>query len=90
LAEEGQLSECFVILGWNINTRDLTIALPMKKFKRWENDLRDIIEGFICLFGVDVGSFKSRCFCMSFDAVVPELNSSGSNFMGYLKQIEEN
>ncbi len=43
LAEEGTLSECLMILGWNINTRLLTIALPSKKFKHWNADLRDII-----------------------------------------------
>jgi len=43
LAEEGQLSETFTILGWDINTRDLTIALPPKKFKRWDKDLATTI-----------------------------------------------
>jgi len=43
LAEEGQLSECFTILGWNLNTRNLTIALPPKKFNRWNKELGEII-----------------------------------------------
>jgi len=43
LAEEGQLAEKFTILGWNINTRTLTISLPDKKFKTWSKDLEQII-----------------------------------------------
>jgi hypothetical protein len=43
LEEEGQLSEQFTILGWIINTRTLTLALPKKKFSRWTKDLQDII-----------------------------------------------
>ncbi len=45
LAEEGTLSECLIILGWQINTRLLTIALPSKKFKIWNADLKSIISG---------------------------------------------
>jgi len=41
--EEGSLSESFTILGWDINTRNLTMALLAKKFKRWVNDLHLII-----------------------------------------------
>jgi len=33
LMEEGCLSENFTILGWDINTRNLTMALPAKKYK---------------------------------------------------------
>jgi hypothetical protein len=43
LAEEGQLSQCFTVLGWDINTRCLTIALPKKKFSRWDKELGEII-----------------------------------------------
>jgi hypothetical protein len=43
LAEEGTLSECLTILGWKFNTRSLTIALPPKKFKLWNADLKVII-----------------------------------------------
>ncbi len=43
LVEEGRLSETFAVLGWDINTRLLTIALPKKKFLRWTKDLENII-----------------------------------------------
>jgi hypothetical protein len=43
LAEEGQLSECFTFLGWQINTRRMTIALPSKKSQRWDKELSTII-----------------------------------------------
>jgi hypothetical protein len=43
LAEEGQLAERFTILGWDIDTRKLTIALPLTKFNRWNKDLTRVI-----------------------------------------------
>jgi len=44
LHEEGFLSENPTILGWEINTRRLTIALPQKKFSIWEADLLQVIK----------------------------------------------
>jgi hypothetical protein len=41
LAEEGTMFECFTLLGWNINTRFLTLALPTKKDARWSKDLQE-------------------------------------------------
>jgi len=43
LQEEGFLSETPTILGWQINTRLLTISLPEKKFSIWDKELLDII-----------------------------------------------
>jgi len=43
LEEEGQMSECFVLLGWLINTRALTMALPPKKYNKWIKDLQQTI-----------------------------------------------
>jgi hypothetical protein len=43
LAEEGQLSETFTILGWDINTRKMLVALPSGKFSRWTKELGEII-----------------------------------------------
>jgi hypothetical protein len=42
--EGGSLSEEPIILGWLINTRLLTIALPTIKFKYWLSDLKHIIK----------------------------------------------
>jgi hypothetical protein len=39
LAEEGVMSEILIILGWQINTRLLTLALPKKKYTQWHQDL---------------------------------------------------
>jgi hypothetical protein len=36
LEDEGTLAEKLIILGWEINTRKLTIALPEKKLKPWK------------------------------------------------------
>lgn len=43
LLEEGVMSECLTILGWKINTRLLTLALPNKKFSTWNQDLYQVI-----------------------------------------------
>jgi hypothetical protein len=43
LAEEGRLSEVFIVLGWSINTRLLTLALPKKKFHCWMEDLKGML-----------------------------------------------
>jgi len=52
LEEEGRLSEQFTLLGWNINTRALTIALPPKKSTRWNIDLQTIITRKKVSFGL--------------------------------------
>jgi hypothetical protein len=44
LAEEGTLSETALILGWTVNTRSLTISLPLDKFREWRQDLKEIIQ----------------------------------------------
>ena len=43
LAEEGQLTEKIVILGWAFNLRALTMALPRDKFIHWSSDIDSII-----------------------------------------------
>jgi hypothetical protein len=43
LAEEGSMSEVLIILGWQINTRALTLALPNKKFTLWQQDLSQVL-----------------------------------------------
>jgi hypothetical protein len=44
LAEEGIMSETAVILGWRVNTRSLSISLPLDKFNPWRQDISDIIK----------------------------------------------
>jgi hypothetical protein len=44
LEEEGTLAEKFIVLGWEINTRLLTLALPSKKFKVWHKDLSTVLK----------------------------------------------
>jgi hypothetical protein len=43
LKEEGQLSEEPIILGWLLNTRLLTIALPKKKANYWLEELKNVM-----------------------------------------------
>jgi len=35
----GKLAESFILLGWEINTRRLTISIPTEKYKKWNSDL---------------------------------------------------
>ncbi len=44
LEEESTLAEKFIVLGWEINTRLLTLALPSKKFKVWHKDLSTVLK----------------------------------------------
>jgi len=44
LQAEGELSEVKIILGWEINTRSLLIALPEHKAFSWLRDIESIIE----------------------------------------------
>jgi hypothetical protein len=43
LSAEGAPEETKTILGWLINTRNLTIRLPSEKFLSWQNDINDIV-----------------------------------------------
>ena len=44
LKAEGQLSEVKIILGWELNTRSLTIALPTYKALAWISEIESFIE----------------------------------------------
>jgi hypothetical protein len=41
---EGGLEETKTVLGWLINTRNLTIALPERKFKAWSSTIQTMID----------------------------------------------
>ncbi len=44
LAEEGSLLETAIVLGWQINTRSLSLSLPLDKLNTWRQDVQTIIE----------------------------------------------
>lgn len=44
LIAEGTMAESKTILGWVIDTRTLTISLPMDKNKKWITDLQTLLE----------------------------------------------
>jgi hypothetical protein len=44
LQAEGSLRETQTILGWYIDTRDLTIRLPETKYLAWVTDINDMIQ----------------------------------------------
>jgi hypothetical protein len=48
LEAEGRSSERQVVLGWEINTRRLIVALPHDKYRAWDNDLAEIINQKSC------------------------------------------
>ncbi len=37
------MAETLIILGWTVNTRSLTIALPSKKFQLWSTDINKVL-----------------------------------------------
>jgi len=42
LKAEGKSSETQIVLGWTINTRKLTVALPKDKFIAWRGDIQKL------------------------------------------------
>jgi hypothetical protein len=51
LIAEGSPAEVQIVLGWTLNTRSLTILLPLDKFEAWSTDLRDFIKNGKTSFG---------------------------------------
>jgi hypothetical protein len=41
---EGQLDEIKTILGWELNTRTLTVHLPKDKYNKWTKAIQDLVE----------------------------------------------
>jgi hypothetical protein len=52
LAVERGPSKVQTILGWEINTRTLSISLPTTKYKAWLSDLDSIIDKGSCMYPV--------------------------------------
>jgi hypothetical protein len=53
-AEEGRGSETQVVLGWEVRTRELVVALPEDKYIAWKADLVDMIgKGSATVQGVE-------------------------------------
>ena len=44
LKAEAYLTEIMTLLGWEINTRAFTIALPLLKYKNWSDQIRKILK----------------------------------------------
>ena len=64
LLAKGGLSETKTILGWDIDTRRLTIALPNHKFIAWDNELKTLIS-------------SKRCPTKSLECLIGRLNHTG-------------
>ena len=45
LSAEGRPCEVQIVLGWEVNTRRLTVALPFDKFTAWMGDIEEVISG---------------------------------------------
>jgi hypothetical protein len=63
LLAEGTPEEVQTILGWIVNTRSLSIALPADKFIAWQSDLDELIR-------------KGHCTHESLHSIVGRLNHS--------------
>ena len=48
LLAEGAPAEIQIVIGWTLNTRELTIGLPKNKFETWSSELRRIIGARRC------------------------------------------
>ena len=44
LIAEAELTETKILLGWKINTRNLTVSLPDDKYLAWSTDIKGIIK----------------------------------------------
>ena len=64
LLAEGGLSEVKIILGWEINTRTLTIALPLHKHTTWDSEIKNIL------------TFQ-RCKTKALECLIGRLNHAG-------------
>jgi hypothetical protein len=64
LLAEGSPDEIQIVLGWRIDTRRLTIALPDDKFQAWMTDIEAI------------GTQKGRCAYEALDELTGRLNHS--------------
>jgi hypothetical protein len=43
LKAEGRLVETKTVLGWDLDTRQLLISLPMDKYERWSVDIQRLL-----------------------------------------------
>ncbi|MGH7955272.1 MAG: hypothetical protein ACREOZ_04855 [Gloeomargaritales cyanobacterium] len=50
LLGEGRMEEIKVILGWEVNSRALTIALPIEKYSSWRQNIVDLCTSRNCSF----------------------------------------
>jgi len=50
LRAEGAPAESQIVLGWQVNTRDMTIGLPGNKFADWTGDIQKLIDLKQCTF----------------------------------------
>ena len=51
LMAEGTPAESQIVLGWRVNTREMTIGLPENKFTDWTRDIQKLIDLKRCTFG---------------------------------------
>jgi hypothetical protein len=43
MAAEGTLEEEKLVLGWLVNTRNLTLSLPKDKFENWTSEINKLL-----------------------------------------------
>jgi len=55
LEAEGRPSEVMIVLGWEVNTRRLSVSLPESKYVAWESDLAEAIKNR----GISSGELES-------------------------------
>jgi hypothetical protein len=78
---ESRMEESKIILGWLVNTRSLSIALPAKKHKKWVKDLSALISSP----KVSKKALESSIGCLSHVAgIYPPMR----HFLGWLYKAD--
>ena len=79
---EGGLKETVTFLGWFINTRRLTIALPREKSAAWSSDIRDMMKRRKQVKHKQLQSLNGKLNHMCF--IIPDAR----HFMNNLRKME--
>ena len=79
---EGGLREVITFLGWFINTRSLTIALPPEKSSAWSNEIRAMMKHRKAVKHKDLQSLNGKLNHVCF--IIPD----AKHFMNNLRRME--
>ena len=79
---EGGLKESITFMGWFINTRRLTIALPSEKSSAWSNKIRDMMSNREAVKHKDIQLLNGKLNHVYF--IIPD----AKHFINNLRRME--